>query len=471
MNARLSARPPLILLLVYFGAHVAARVLSSDALELDEAEQVLWTQHLAAGYGSQPPLYTWLQWLVFQIFGVSVLALSLMKNALLALTYGCTWLAARSLMPARPALLAAACMLLIPQIGWESQRDLTHSVLVTALAAASLLIVTRLLTEGPRPSLYLALGAAAGLGMLAKYSYAVFAAATLLALLASGSARPVWRSPWIALSALVALLVFLPHGLWLLDHWQMASSGTLDKLDAGEAAPLRGLGSLLGAAFATLGGLALILVLVFGRDTFRRVSGSQHCGFFLRYAAALALLMLALVFIGGATHFKGRWLQPLLFMAPLAFFCCRPHLAGSRRLPWLYAVLMLFAVLYLSLSATRPLLDGWRNRPDELNEPASRLAAALIAAGYDGRAPILTDIPVLGGVLRLHFPQAQVAIWKTGNARPALPDGPRLVISRGDRAEELLERDSAGAGERLHLHYLHAHPGHPPVRYRYALVR
>ena len=49
------------LLLLYFGAQVVARLWVSDALELDEAEQVLWTQQLALGYGTQPPLYTWLQ--------------------------------------------------------------------------------------------------------------------------------------------------------------------------------------------------------------------------------------------------------------------------------------------------------------------------------------------------------------------------------------------------------------------------
>src|SRR5262245_21622617 len=84
---RSSRWQPWIWLLVYFGAHLLSRVLVSDALELDEAEQTLWTQQLHAGYGAQPPLYTWLQWGVFQLFGVSVFSLALLKNLLLALTY------------------------------------------------------------------------------------------------------------------------------------------------------------------------------------------------------------------------------------------------------------------------------------------------------------------------------------------------------------------------------------------------
>ena len=103
-----SHRAPWLLLLLYFGAHIVSRTLVSDALELDEAEQALWTQQLAAGYGTQPPLYTWLQWAVFQVAGVSVLSLSLLKNTLLASTYAFVWLTARRFMAAPLALLAAS---------------------------------------------------------------------------------------------------------------------------------------------------------------------------------------------------------------------------------------------------------------------------------------------------------------------------------------------------------------------------
>jgi hypothetical protein len=48
-------------LLAWAAAHVALRLALSPALRWDEAEQTLWSQHLAWGY-MQPPLYTWLQW-------------------------------------------------------------------------------------------------------------------------------------------------------------------------------------------------------------------------------------------------------------------------------------------------------------------------------------------------------------------------------------------------------------------------
>ena len=70
---------PLFWLLAMTLGHVAVRVAVSPALKWDEAEQMLWSQQLALGYGSQPPLYTWLQCGVNWLVGPSVLALALLK--------------------------------------------------------------------------------------------------------------------------------------------------------------------------------------------------------------------------------------------------------------------------------------------------------------------------------------------------------------------------------------------------------
>ena len=169
-------------LLVLTLAHVAARLWVSPALKWDEGEQMLWSQQLAWGYGAQPPLYTWLQWGFNATLGPSVLALSLLKHTLLALTYLLMALAARQLMPPRAAVWASASMLLIPALGWTSVRDQTHSVLVTCAVAGSWWALLRLWRR-PAPAGYALLGFFVALGVLAKYNYALFAGALLLAAL------------------------------------------------------------------------------------------------------------------------------------------------------------------------------------------------------------------------------------------------------------------------------------------------
>jgi 4-amino-4-deoxy-L-arabinose transferase-like glycosyltransferase len=464
----------LALLLAYFAAHVLSRIFVSDALELDEAEQAVWTQQLAAGYGVQPPLYTWLQWGMFQVAGVSVLSLSLLKNALLALTYVFVWLAARRMMAAPLALLASASMLLLPQIGWESQRDLTHSVLVTTLAAATLCIVVRLAqnpSPGLRPALHVALGAAIGLGALSKYSFAMFATALALAVLTTPQMRGVWRTRWIFLSMLVAVVVVAPHALWLVDHWHLASARTLEKLGAAPGVLsgfARGLGSLGNAFAATLAALALALAAVFGRAAWPRTADAPYAAFWRHYLIALVALLLAMVFIGGASHFKGRWLQPLLFMAPLIYFCGRPDLASHPRRRWLHRTLFALALLFITLLSLRPVFDGWRDRPDELNEPVAELASALIAAGYDGQAPIVTHDKVLAGVLRIRFPRAPVSVWQPGGTALAAMHGRHLLIGKGADGAAFLAHAGVASPSRITLPYRHARPDHAPINYVHA---
>src|SRR5678816_4766758 len=67
----------LVSMAIYFGLHVLTRSLVSNNLQLDEAEQLILTQQWRWGYGSQPPLYDWMQKALFGVLGVNVFALSL----------------------------------------------------------------------------------------------------------------------------------------------------------------------------------------------------------------------------------------------------------------------------------------------------------------------------------------------------------------------------------------------------------
>ena len=75
------------LLALYFLLSLVARVSLSGGLELDESEQILLAQVPRLGYGPQPPLYTWLQYLVFSLFGQTIFSLSLIKSVLLFITF------------------------------------------------------------------------------------------------------------------------------------------------------------------------------------------------------------------------------------------------------------------------------------------------------------------------------------------------------------------------------------------------
>src|SRR5436190_22437 len=93
-----TGRTLLICLGIYFALHVLTRSLISQSLQIDEAEQLIFTQDWALGYGSQPPLYTWIQKIFFSVFGLNVFGLSLLKNLLLWTFYAYFFLSAREIL-------------------------------------------------------------------------------------------------------------------------------------------------------------------------------------------------------------------------------------------------------------------------------------------------------------------------------------------------------------------------------------
>jgi len=494
--AAATTRVFLLGLLAYFALHAMLRVLVSDAVERDEAEQLLWTQRLAMGYGTQPPLYTWLQWGVFQVTGVSLAGLALLKNLLLAGTYAFSFLAARTVLPPATAALCAASMLLLPQIGWESQRDLTHSVLVTSLAACMLWQVLALL-QRPTPARYALLGLATGAALLAKYSAAACAMLWLVALLTHRDTRSVVLRPAFLLVPLVVLAMLLPHGLWLLDHWGEATRGTLAKMEAGTTAGAgwaagvgKGLSSLLRALLGFSALLALVLAGVCGRAlwTGLRQPAAAPAGTVHRLLRRLVLLTLALlvlmVLAGASTAFKDRWLQPFLFMLPLLLLGALSQ-PGATMLRRLGVAVALMAALVTVLLGLRVWHHGQSGNPDELNLPVRAFAQALAAQGL-GAAGLVADDAVLGGGLRLHLPQAHVQLTQDRAGRTPLPwpdgDAPVVWVSRQAdpaRLRQAVDQAAlaagrpAGAGQvqTLSRPYLHARAGAAPAQLHWLVLR
>ena len=474
---------PLAWLLALAAAHVAVRVAISPALKWDEAEQMLWSQQLQLGYGAQPPLYTWLQWGVNQLVGPSVLALSLLKHVLLALAYALMYLAGRELLGPRGAWWAGASLMLLPPLGWYSIRDQTHTILVTAMACGAWWLLLRIVRR-PRPSDFAWLGLVCGLGMLAKYSFALVAGAMLLAALSVPEARRALlaRGWWWA--PVVGALVVAPHASWLLAHLGEATTDTLGKM---QIRPERGIGkgllSLLDVYADALALWALIALWAF-RSAWWRGPAAPAAPWaqrvFTRYLLLVTLVLLGMVLVAGVTNFKGRWVVPLLCVVPLAAFAARPALQSHPRGGRYTGAVVTLALIMLAAAGARPWFSGLRGQVDELNHPAVALGEALRAAGYDGQGRIVAADHMLAGMLRTRFPGAtvdactfaeeDVPACVAANAAAARAAGTGwLLVSRDDRIEpgwwEAVAPSAAPQLIKLPLRMVRA--GTPPAHYRY----
>ena len=209
----------LLLLIVYILSHLVFRICISDSLEKDESELILQFQEgFKLGYGAQPPLYNWLQFSFFNIFGLNVFSLVFLKNSLLFTIYYFLFKASSIVLENDYyAIFSSISLMLIYNFSWVMHKDLTHSVLLMALCSVSLYLFFKVFTENSK-KYYILFGVFLGLGILSKYNYLLFA----LSLLISGVMIKNIRRRIFNKNALLILLFFLlvvsPHIFWCLGN-------------------------------------------------------------------------------------------------------------------------------------------------------------------------------------------------------------------------------------------------------------
>lgn len=404
-----SVRRFLILLVVYFGAHVLIRTLLSHSADLDESDQLVLTQKASWGYGPQPPLYTWIQFAFFAVFGTSIFALALFKNLLLLGTGTLAYLNTR-LITRSPAsgIAAAASLFFIPQFAWESQRDLTNSVLASTLALATLFVFLRLF-QTRRLADYLIFGICAGLGLLSKYNYVLLLISLLLTAACRKESRVIMRNPGMLLSMTVCLLCFLPNGLWILRH-ESETFRTASKFLAKASAPTdstiaAGLASLAVSTTTFLGPFVLLTIFLLWKKSdpvkFRFESAqAKVLGQVLLTAYGL-LVFSVLVF--HVRDIRERYLQPILVCVPVLVFAVFQQRLDSRRFRRVVTAAGTVMVIVMICIPGRILFAERMHRTEPLNKPFDAIARQMRPALRD-TTTIVADTELLAGNLRLNIP-------------------------------------------------------------------
>ncbi|WP_372600405.1 glycosyltransferase family 39 protein [Amphritea sp.] len=421
VKATASPRHFLYLLAGYVLVHLLVRLAMGGTLELDEAEQLILGQQLELGYNTQPPLYSWLQWLFFQAFGKGVFALALLKSLLLFCIYLFSWLTAGKLIEnQRIAMLAAFSLFLIPSIAWESVRDLTHTVLATAIASATFYTAIRIYQKRSLSG-YIVLGVLLAAGMLAKYSFGLFALSLLLAALSIREYRSVVADRRIIISGVIALLLFLPHMFWAIGHLDEIRAFISNQVGEGrETGYLKGVVSGFSslaknsAEFLIL--VWLVLTLLFP-SIYRPLSASNaniHRLLAARFLIAAVLVCMVLIVVFGTTQFQSRWFQPLLIMFPL-YLLSRAEASGfsSRRETLLRSVLIFFAVTVIVLRFSQFWLAPYVQRnANRMQYPSAELAEQLKQEGFTA-GTIIGDSNLTSANIGLYFDGARLLSPKT----------------------------------------------------------
>lgn len=314
-----------IFVLCYFAFQAALVTLVSNGAGLDDAEQLANIGYLDWGYGgSQPPLYTWITNLAASLLGTSMLTLQIVKFGLLASlflsVYGAMKLLGFSRMVASAGMLG---LFLIPQIGWESQRALTHSVAGTAGCGWAFLAFAWHLRARHAGSA-IVLGVAMAAALLGKFNASFF----LIMLIVTGLLIPEYRRILLSKLSLVTVLAFAvcfgPTAIWMLAH-KSSVMARASKFEIGASGNLffdrlMGVESFIEAAFLfsiLAVAIAGIIALIHWK---KKIAPPAPLATGEKFLRLLILVGLGIVLVGvvatGANNVKDRWLQPVLFLTP-----------------------------------------------------------------------------------------------------------------------------------------------------------
>lgn len=328
---------------------------------VDDSEQLMYMRFLWAGYGgSQPPLYSWLGWLTSSVFGTNIVTLKILKYSLIFIGLTSVFVAVRKLgYSQRTAVASMFGVWLFPQVIWEMQHTLSHSVAALCLSGVLLLALIQLL-QRKSPLAYVLFGLAIGAAILAKYNNVILIAAMLAAALSLRETRQVILRPQIVISLIAAILVCVPTLYWNATHpgYLLARSYKFG-IDDGNGALLVALRGILDLGQAVLN-FAILPVVIFevamlaariGPSTLReRFPDSEKLVWrILGFGLCITII---LVLASGATRFQDRWLLPILLFLPVAFAVRMDALGEKGRIAQNLVITVAAALAILILPVT-----------------------------------------------------------------------------------------------------------------------
>lgn len=457
------------LLLIYFGLHLIFRTLISESAGIDEAYQLTTGQEFEWGYGPHAPLYAWLMLLFLKVFGSSDFSLTLLRELLLLGTYTLTYLAARELTRSHVCgMLAALGLQFHPSLVWESQRELTNSIVASTMVLATLVSFLRI--RPGRLGAWIAFGFFGGLTALSKYNAAIFYGAILIAAVTIPELRSRMLNWRLGVTILVTVAVITPNAVWAYAHRDSILSLTY-KFGIHENMPWFqsvgiGLKNWILAVTAHIAPVTAVFALILWRPIFLQRCLRLHSvdEKFLWRTFLIVFGFGIVVVLFKVTEFKDRWLQPLFVATPIMVVVAVRDGLNRARLKALVFLAAAVACIVVILAPGRLLfterrgqIDVWmglereaRPHRDILNAPFRKFAADLKPFAQNADF-ILSGNYWVGGNLRLWFPEKH--IFSPDLAPPDLsyPAKRCLLVWNVERTaeppEELKEFARSFAGE------------------------
>jgi 4-amino-4-deoxy-L-arabinose transferase-like glycosyltransferase len=186
-------------------------------LTFDEAYYWIWSKHLAFGYYDHPPGVALVIRLGTILAGDTELGVRLV-SILLALPMSfAVYRTAEILFGGQRVAATATILLNVTLMAAVGTLIVTPDSPLLVASSFVLFFLAKVLETG-RGAWWIAVGVAAGLALLSKYTALFFGPAILIWLVSVPKLRRWLISPWLYLGGLMAFAVFSPVILWNADH-------------------------------------------------------------------------------------------------------------------------------------------------------------------------------------------------------------------------------------------------------------
>ncbi|HEY1024966.1 MAG TPA: glycosyltransferase family 39 protein [Sphingobacteriaceae bacterium] len=202
------------LILLFAGLKLLLHLLANSrfGFHRDELLYLALGQHLDWGYKEVPPFISAISWFTDTIFGDSVFATRLLPSMASASIILLTGLIVLALNGKRQAI-TVTCVAMVFSPAFLASGYLLQPVVFDQLfwVGTTYLLIKYIQTHKVKYCYWL--GIVAGLGMLNKYTMALFLLALFLGLLLTPQRKMLWSKHWLT-AFLLGFIIFLPNLVW-----------------------------------------------------------------------------------------------------------------------------------------------------------------------------------------------------------------------------------------------------------------
>ncbi len=402
-------------------------------LGIDESYMVAAGRQLQLSYYDHPPLAWWLAWAGGHLFGnESGIAVRTPFIILFAIS---TWLIYRLgalLFSPQAGLWAAVLLNLVPVLGFTAASWVVpDGPLDCALLGFALSLTYALEAPDHRRAAFwwLAVGACAGLAMLAKYSAVLTLAGAGIYLLTQPRHRLQLARPWPWLSVVVAFLIFSPVVIWNAEHGWASFVFQTGRAAGHHFHIFRPFSTLAGEALFLMPWIWLPLVWSVGRAASQ---GSSHWRQWLLCCLGVPpVLVFTLISAWSHERVLYHWAAPGYMMGlPLLGAACAEALArGSRPVRLALAGSAIFLVLGVAVVGSEV---RWNWMPEWGEDYAPGRDPDLAAVNWNSLLPQFQAL----GLLKPGGPVFAATRWVDAGKLDYSLGGKVPVICLGDDPRE-----------------------------------